>query len=66
MTTLHQAFGRLDDPRINRKKQHLLLDIIILSILAVLCRAESYNSIELFGKTNYVFLKQALRLLLTE
>jgi len=62
MTTLHQAFQPLHDPRINRKKKHLLLDIIILSILAVLCGAESYDSIELFGKSNYAFLKQILRL----
>ena len=62
MTTLYQAFQPLHDPRINRKKKHLLLDIIILSILAVLCGAESYDSIELFGKSNYAFLKQILRL----
>jgi hypothetical protein len=39
-----------------------LLDIIILSILAVLYGAESYDSIELFGKTNLAFLKQVLKL----
>jgi predicted transposase YbfD/YdcC len=62
MTSLHQTFRVLHDPRLNRKKKHLLLDIIILSILAVLCGAESYDSIELFGKTNYAFLKQILKL----
>ena len=62
MTSLHQTFRQLHDPRINSKKKHLLLDIIILSILAVLCGAESYDSIELFGKTNYAFLKQLLKL----
>jgi len=62
MTSLHQTFSRLHDPRINRQKKHLLLDILILSILAVLCGAESYDSIELFGKTNYAFLKQILKL----
>lgn len=62
MTSLHQTFGKLHDPRINRRKKHLLLDIIILSIPAVLCGAESYDSIELFGKTNLAFLKQILEL----
>ena len=62
MTTLHQVFKQLNDPRINRSKKHLLIDIIILSILAVLSGAESYDSIELFGKTNYAFLKQFLKL----
>ena len=62
MTTLHQIFGQLSDPRINRGKKHLLIDIVILSILAVLSGAESYDSIELFGITNYTFLKQFLKL----
>ncbi|GHT04687.1 hypothetical protein AGMMS49525_11310 [Bacteroidia bacterium] len=39
-----------------------MLDIVILSILAVLCGAESYDSIELFGKTNLAFLRQILEL----
>ena len=62
MTSLHRTFGQLSDPRLNRKKQHLLIDIVILSVLAVLSGAESWDSIELFGKTNRVFLKQFLKL----
>lgn len=62
MTSLHRTFGQLSDPRLNRKKQHLLVDIVILSVLAVLSGAESWDSIELFGKTNRVFLKQFLKL----
>ena len=61
-TSLHKAFRSLSDPRVNRRKQHSLLDIIILSILAVLCGAESYDSIALFGKENISFLKQFLEL----
>lgn len=61
-TTLHQSFGSLPDPRVERRKKHALLDIIILSILAVLSGAESYDSIELFGKQNFTFLKQFLAL----
>ncbi|KAA6308476.1 hypothetical protein EZS27_039862, partial [termite gut metagenome] len=41
MTSLHQAFRELQDPRKERKKKHKLLDIIILSVLSVLCGAES-------------------------
>jgi len=59
-TSFHQSFGSLHDPRVNRCKRHALLDIIILSVLAVLCGAESYDSIELFGKVNIEFLKQFL------
>jgi predicted transposase YbfD/YdcC len=61
-TSFHSAFKSLHDPRINRCKRHNLLDSIILSIIAVLCGAESYDSIELFGKENSAFLKQFLQL----
>jgi len=62
LRSLHQAFCRLRNPRVERRKKHILLDIIILSILAVLSGAESYDSIELFGKINIDFLKQFLNL----
>ena len=62
MTSLHRTFGQLSDPRLNREKQHSPVDIVILSVLAVLSGAESWDSIELFGKTNRMFLKQFLKL----
>ena len=62
MTNLHKAFRTLADPRIRAPRKHNLLDIIILSILAVLCGAESWDSIELFGKSNFSFLKNILQL----
>ena len=60
-TKLHEYFRQIPDPRLNRNKQHLLIDIIILSILAVICGAESWDSIELFGKTKKDFLSTILR-----
>ena len=50
-TSLHHFFSQLPDPRIHRNKKHLLIDIIVLSIIAVICGAESWNSIELFGNS---------------
>lgn len=61
-TSLHRTFSQLSDPRINRRKKHLLIDIVILSVLAVLSGAESWDAIELYGKENISFLKQILRL----
>jgi predicted transposase YbfD/YdcC len=61
-TSLHIAFGGLRDPRIDRKKQYNLLDIIILSVLAVLCGANGYEEIADYGRTNIAFLKQFLEL----
>ena len=57
-TTFHQSFRFLRDPRVERRKLHNLLDIIILSILAVLSGAESYDSIVLFVRENLAFFKQ--------
>ena len=61
-TTLHEYFEAFPDHRVSRNKKHLLSDIIILSILAVLCGAESWDSIEAFGKTKIDFLKHLLKL----
>lgn len=61
-TSLHQYFSQLPDPRIHRNKKHLLIDIIILTIIAVLCGAESWDSIEMFGNSKKDFLSKILRL----
>jgi len=61
-TSLHKHFSGLGDPRVKRNKKHLLSDIIILTIVAVICGAESWDSIELFGKTKIDFLKTFLKL----
>jgi predicted transposase YbfD/YdcC len=61
-TSLHDYFSQLPDPRIQRNKKHLLIDIIVLSIIAVLCGAESWDSIELFGKSKKDFLSKVLKL----
>lgn len=61
-TSLHHFFGQLPDPRIHRNKKHLLIDIVILSIIAVICGAESWDSIEMFGKSKKDFLSNILKL----
>ncbi len=44
-------FSILEDPRSenHRNKQHLLSDILVLTILAVICGAESWVDVENFG-----------------
>ena len=61
-TSLHDYFSQLPDPRIHRNKKHLLIDIIVLSVIAVLCGAESWNSIEMFGNSKKEFLAKILKL----
>jgi predicted transposase YbfD/YdcC len=55
-------FGRIPDPRIGNAKRHKLLDIIIIAILAVICGADSWSEVELFGKNKKKWLKQFLKL----
>lgn len=61
-TSLQEHFENIPDHRVNRNKKHLLSDILILSVLAVICGAESWDSIETFGKTKIDFLKIFLKL----
>ena len=60
--TIQDFFKEVEDPRKWKNVQHKLLDIIILSILAVLCGAEGWEEIELFGKSKKDFLKEFLKL----
>jgi predicted transposase YbfD/YdcC len=55
-----ESFSLLDDPRIDRTKKHLLLDIVALSLMATMSGAQCYTEIELFGEIHHDWLKQYL------
>lgn len=59
---LISLFGGISDPRIDRKKLHQLGDILVISILAVICGAESWIDIEDFGIARCDWLKEFLEL----
>ncbi len=59
---LHEIFSTIPDPRIDRRKLHLLEDILLLCLIGVICGAESYEAIELFGKSKLKFLKGLMQL----
>jgi predicted transposase YbfD/YdcC len=61
-STIFAYFSEMQDFRINRKKQHLLTDIITIAIAAALCGTESYNDIEDFGVVRQDWLKTFLEL----
>ena len=46
-----QCFEALEDPRIDRYKRHQLLAIIAIAICAVICGADSWVYVEMFGKS---------------
>jgi predicted transposase YbfD/YdcC len=59
---IHEHFGTIDDPGIDRTKQHALLDIIVIAICAVVCGAEHWPDIEAFGKAKKDWLQKYLDL----
>lgn len=55
-------FEDVADPRIQRRKEHTLSDIIGLTICAVVAGADTFAGIERFGKAREKWLKQFLEL----
>jgi predicted transposase YbfD/YdcC len=56
--TFLKHFDSINDPRIERCKKHQLLDILLLSISAVLSGAEGWEDIEDFGRLKLDWLKK--------
>ena len=57
-----ECFGDLVDPRVERTKKHMLLDILGLGICGVLSGAEGWEEIEDFGKEHESWFKKFLLL----
>src|SRR5260370_34615670 len=55
-------FRDLPDPRLSRLCEHDLLDILTITICAVLCGQHAWTDIELYGETHHAWLKTFLRL----
>src|SRR6266568_4752008 len=51
---LETIFAQVEDPRLERTKQHRLRDIIIIAICAVICGADGWVGIEEFGKAKEI------------
>jgi predicted transposase YbfD/YdcC len=62
MAAIEEYFGRVTDPRIERTKEHKLMDILVIAICAVICGAEGWVDIEMFGNSKLRWLKTFLEL----
>ncbi len=60
--TIAEHFSNINDPRIERRKLHKLIDIITISICAVICGADTWEDIELFGESKHEWFKKFLEL----
>jgi len=57
-----EHFEELVDPRIERQKQHKLIDILVLAICAVLCGANDWVAVETCGKAKEAWFRRFLEL----
>lgn len=55
-------FENLEDPRVERTKRHKFIDIIGITLCAVLCGCEDWEEIELFGRKKQQWLSTFLQL----
>jgi hypothetical protein len=47
--SLVEHFGILSDPRVDRTKDHSLVDILVIAVCTLLCGGETFNDMEDFG-----------------
>jgi predicted transposase YbfD/YdcC len=59
---LRHCFVELRDPRVQGRCDHLLIDILAISLLAVMCGAEDWPDLEEFGKRRCAWLETFLQL----
>jgi predicted transposase YbfD/YdcC len=62
IASIEHHFAGLDDPRIDRSKLHKLLDIVVISICAIICGADDWVAVEMFGNAKHEGLKEFLEL----
>ncbi len=55
-------FASLPDPRIDRTKRHQLLDIVVIAICAIICGADDWVEVEVFGNATLAWLRTFLAL----
>jgi predicted transposase YbfD/YdcC len=62
LEAIEEHFGKVKDPRIDRSKEHKLIDIIGIAICAVICGAEGWVDIENYGNSKLCWLKSFMEL----
>jgi len=60
--SLVNNFKDVKDPRVDRTKKHLLTDILVIAILAIIAGAQGWEDIENYGISKQVWLEQFLEL----
>ena len=45
LSQLKQCFSEIEDPRINRRKRHSLLNVVLIALYAVICGERGWENI---------------------
>lgn len=61
-TSIQRHFADLPDPRVQRTRAHLLLDIVTIAILAVIAGAKGWDDMETYAKLQEPWLREFLEL----
>jgi|SRR5579864_308229 len=59
---IRKCFASVPDPRVVGRCSHLLIDILTITILAVICGADDWTDIEVFGRVRKSWLQEFLEL----
>jgi predicted transposase YbfD/YdcC len=59
---IQEYFATVTDPRVDRTKLHLLMDIVVIAICAVICGADTWVEMEAYGRAKEKWLRQFLTL----
>ncbi len=62
LEAIEEHFSKVSDPRKDRTKDHKLIEIIAIAICAIICGAEGWTDMEIFGNSKVVWLKTFLEL----
>jgi predicted transposase YbfD/YdcC len=60
--SIESYLAELEDPRVERTRLHSLHDILLIALCAVIAGADSWVSVEMFGKAKHDVLARFLRL----
>ncbi len=58
--SLAKAFGTVKDPRVNRRRRHLLIDIIVIPLCAVIGGADTWKDVQMWAESHHTWLAKFL------
>src|SRR5262245_14137390 len=61
-TSISEDFATLRDPRAERGREHRLIDILTITLCAVICGADDWVAVATYGETKEAWLRTLLAL----